>query len=94
MLPIIYATKHAAAHGLDFQAVAAVVLGGGATVAFVRRQLRLVEPLLDTKLFTNPAFSAALSVLLIGLAGFGGVMYLVTQYLQLVTGLSPTATGL
>ncbi|WP_063131022.1 MFS transporter [Nocardia fusca] len=94
MLPIIYAIKHAAAHGLDIQAVAAVLLGGGATVAFVRRQLRLGEPLLDMTLFTNPGFSAALSVLLIGLAGFGGVMFLVTQYLQLVTGLSPTATGL
>lgn len=94
MLPMIYAIKHAAAHGLDIQAVAAVLLGAGATVAFVRRQLRLGEPLLDMTLFTNPGFSAALSVLLIGLAGFGGVMFLVTQYLQLVTGLSPTATGL
>lgn len=87
-------SKHAAVHGIDLQAVAAVLVGGGATVVFVRRQLRLVEPLLDMKLFTNPAFSAALSVLLIGLAGFGGVMFLVTQYLQFVTGLSPTVTGL
>ncbi|GAB2660043.1 MFS transporter [Kribbella swartbergensis] len=94
MLPIIYAIKHAAAHGLDVQALAAVVVGGSAAVAFVRRQLRLSEPLLDMKLFTSRAFSAALSVLLIGLVGFGGVMFLVTQYLQLVEGFSPTTAGL
>jgi DHA2 family multidrug resistance protein-like MFS transporter len=94
MLAIIYAIKHAAAHAVGIEAVVAFLVGASAAVAFVRRQLRLSEPLLDMKLFTNRAFSAALSVLLIGLVGFGGVMYLVTQYLQLVAGLSPTAAGL
>ncbi|MGW1740396.1 MFS transporter [Nocardia sp. NPDC001965] len=94
LLPIIYAIKHAAAYGIDIQALVAVLVGGSAAVVFVRRQLRLSEPLLDMKLFTGPAFSAALSVLLIGLVGFGGVMFLVTQYLQLVQGLSPTTAGL
>ncbi|WP_410876236.1 MFS transporter [Nocardia sp. A7] len=94
LLPIIYAIKHAADHGVDLQAVGAGLVGGAAAVAFVRRQLRLAEPLLDMKLFTSRAFSAALSVLLIGLVGFGGVMFLVTQYLQLVADLSPMAAGL
>ncbi|MFI0448897.1 MFS transporter [Actinomadura sp. 6N118] len=94
MLPIMYAIKHVAAHGLDVQALAAVLAGAGSAVAFVRRQLRLKEPLLDMKLFTSRAFSAALTVLLVGLVGFGGVMFLVTQYLQLVEGLSPTVAGL
>ncbi|WP_280267107.1 MFS transporter [Nocardia wallacei] len=94
MLPITYAIKHAAAHGIDPRASIAVVLGGGAAVAFVRRQLRLPEPLLDMKLFTGRAFSAALAVLLVGLVGFGGVMFLVTQYLQLVEGMTPAAAGL
>lgn len=95
MLPIVFAIKHVAAHGLDAQALVAVLVGGGSTVAFVRRQLHLPEPLLDITLFTaSRAFTAALTILLVGLAGFGGVMYLVTQYLQLVAGLSPTAAGL
>ncbi|GAA2809033.1 MFS transporter [Kribbella solani] len=94
MLPIVYAVKHAAAHGIDLQASAAVLVGGTAAVAFVRRQLRLSEPLLDVRLFTSRTFAAALSVLLIGLAGFGGVMFLVTQYLQLVQDLSPTTAGM
>ncbi|NGO68758.1 MFS transporter [Streptomyces boncukensis] len=94
LLPAIYAIKHVAAHGVDAQALAAVLLGGGSALAFVRRQLRLPEPLLDIRLFASRAFSAALAVLLVGLVGFGGVMYLVTQYLQLVEGLSPLAAGL
>jgi DHA2 family multidrug resistance protein-like MFS transporter len=94
LLPIVYAIKHAAAHGLDFQASVAVLLGGGSAVAFVRRQLRLQEPLLDMSLFADRTFSAALTVLFIGLVGFGGVMFLVTQYLQLVEDLSPTTAGL
>ncbi|GAA0251312.1 MFS transporter [Saccharothrix mutabilis subsp. mutabilis] len=94
MLPIVYAVKHAAADGVGVQAVVAVLIGGGAAVAFVRRQLSLAEPLLDMKLFRGKGFSAALSVLLVGLVGFGGVMFLVTQYLQLVAGLSPTTAGL
>ncbi|WP_280402708.1 MFS transporter [Nocardia carnea] len=94
MLPIIYAIKHAAAHGIDIQVSATALVGCSAAVAFVRRQLRLSEPLLDMKLFRSRAFFAALSVLLIGLVGFGGVMFLVTQYLQLVAGLSPATAGL
>ncbi|MEV7106651.1 MFS transporter [Streptomyces atroolivaceus] len=94
MLPAFYAVKHVAAHGLDVQASAAVLLGGGSAVAFVRRQLRLREPLLDIRLFTDRAFSAALTVLLVGLVGYGGMMFLITQHLQLVAGFSPTAAGL
>ncbi|MGC7101097.1 MFS transporter [Amycolatopsis lurida] len=94
MLPVIYAIKHVAAHSFDVQALVAVLLAAGSTVAFIRRQLRLEEPLLAVELFTSRAFSAALTVLLIGLVGFGGVMFLVTQYLQLVEGASPTTAGL
>ncbi|RSN53388.1 MFS transporter [Actinomadura sp. WAC 06369] len=94
LLSLVYAIKHAAAHGGDLRAAAAALIGGGAAVAFVRRQLRLREPLLDLRLFTGRAFSAALGVLLVGLVGFGGVMFLVTQYLQLVEGLTPTEAGL
>ncbi|RZS34768.1 DHA2 family multidrug resistance protein-like MFS transporter [Herbihabitans rhizosphaerae] len=94
MLPITYAIKHAAANGLDVQTLAAAALGIVSAVAFVRRQARLDAPLLDTRLFKNRAFSAALAVLLVGLIGVGGVMYLTTQYLQLVGGLTPRVAGL
>ncbi|MEU7996331.1 MFS transporter [Micromonospora sp. NPDC049060] len=94
ILPIVYAIKHAAGEGFDASVVIAVVVGVIAGTAFWRRQSRLVDPLLDVSLFRNRAFSVALTVLLVGLVGMGGTMYLVTQYLQLVEGLSPFVAGL
>ncbi|MGW4498980.1 MFS transporter [Micromonospora sp. NPDC004336] len=94
LLPIVYAVKHAAAQGLDAGVVVAVVVGSTAGVVFWRRQRRLADPLLDVTLFRNRAFGVALTVLLVGLVGVGGTMYLVTQYLQLVEGLSPFVAGL
>ncbi|MGW5387136.1 MFS transporter [Nocardia sp. NPDC003963] len=94
ILPLIYAVKHTAADGPGLGTVALSVVGVGAGLAFVRRQRRLASPLLDVTLFTNRALSAALAVLLIGLIGVGGTMYLVTQYLQLVEGNTPFAAGL
>ncbi|MEV4183817.1 MFS transporter [Streptosporangium canum] len=94
ILPVIYAIKHAAAHGLDLSTVILVVVGTAAGLAFVRRQRGLASPLLDVTLFASRTFSMALAVLLIGLVGVGGTMYLVTQYLQLVEGLTPFAAGL
>lgn len=94
ILPVVYAVKHLASDGLDAGAAVAVPVGVIAGVLFWRRQRRLDDPLLDVALFTNRAFGMALTVLLIGLVGVGGTMYLVTQYLQVVEGLSPFAAGL
>lgn len=94
ILPVIYAIKHAAADGVAGGTVVILMIGVVAAVMFVRRQRRLISPLLDVTLFTDRAFSAALAVLLIGLVGVGGTMYLVTQYLQLVEGLPPFIAGL
>jgi MFS transporter, DHA2 family, multidrug resistance protein len=94
ILPGVYAVKHAAAHGADAGTAILLVIGAAAGVVFVRRQRRLASPLLDVTLFGNRTFSAALAVLLIGLVGVGGTMYLVTQYLQLVEGLTPFTAGL
>ena len=94
ILPGIYAVKHASSHGVDASTAILLAVGATAGVVFVRRQQQLTSPLLDVSLFTNRAFSAALAVLLIGLVGVGGTMYLVTQYLQLVEGLTPFTAGL
>ncbi|MGP3937513.1 MFS transporter [Nonomuraea sp. KM88] len=94
ILPVVYAVKHFATHGVDVLTLLLVLIGAAAGFAFVRRQLRLASPLLDMTLFADRAFSAALAVLLIGLVSVGGTMYLVTQFLQLVEGLSPAVAGL
>lgn len=93
ILPVIYAVKHAAKAGLDLAGALILAAGIAFAVMFVQRQRRLVSPLLDMGLFASRAFSAALSILLIGLVGVGGAMFLVTQQLQLVEGLSPLAAG-
>ena len=94
VLLVIYGLKRFAQDGLDVMALASVVLGLGTGAVFVRRQRRLVDPLIDLGLFKIPAFRASL-VLYGGsiLALFGAFVFL-PQYLQLVLGLSPLQSGL
>ncbi|MFD6098167.1 MFS transporter [Nocardiopsis flavescens] len=94
LLPLVHAVKHLAVDGPDPWTLAAALAGTVCAVLFVRRQLRSPAPLLDVSLFADRAFSAALVVLLVGLVGVGGAMFLVTQYLQLVEGLAATEAGL
>jgi DHA2 family multidrug resistance protein-like MFS transporter len=93
ILPLVYAVKHVAADGADVRSAGAVAVGTVVAILFVRRQRRLVSPLLDVRLFADRTFSAALVILLVGLVGVGGAMLLVTQHLQLVEGLPPLTAG-
>ncbi|MFD4829847.1 MFS transporter [Streptomyces uncialis] len=94
ILPVVYAVKRVAKDGLGTATIGAAVIGLVFAVLFVRRQGKLASPLLDVRLFTDRTFSAALSVLLVGLVGVGGSMLLITQQLQLVEGLPPVEAGL
>jgi DHA2 family multidrug resistance protein-like MFS transporter len=94
MLPVIYGIKQVAKDGFGLQPMGAMAVGLIFAAVFVGRQKRLADPLLDVRLFANRAFSVALIVLLFGLVAVGGTMLLVTQYLQLVAGLSPFVAGL
>ncbi|RNL87049.1 MFS transporter [Halostreptopolyspora alba] len=93
LLSMVYAVKDIAAHGARPATLLALATGIVLAVVFVGRQRRLPDPLLDMTLFASRAFSVALGVLLVGLVGVGGVMYLVTQHLQLVEELSPLVAG-
>ncbi|WP_028663289.1 MFS transporter [Saccharomonospora halophila] len=94
LLPVIYGVKELARSGVDPLPVAAVVTGVAFGVVFGLRQRRLTSPLLDLRLFANPRFSAALGIMLIAGAGLAGIFLPVSQYVQLVEGHSPMATGL
>jgi EmrB/QacA subfamily drug resistance transporter len=73
--------------------LAEAALGVGVLALFVRRQLRLEHPLLDLRIFSHRAFSAAAgSVTLLFFALFGS-LFALTQYLQLVAGYSPFGAG-
>ncbi|WP_435109845.1 MFS transporter [Nocardiopsis synnemataformans] len=94
ILAFIYGLKEMAAYGVRPQYLAALAASLAFGALFVRRQRRLAHPLLDLALFSDRAFRSALVVLLLGLAALGGLYLLVSQYLQLVQGLSPLQAGL
>jgi MFS transporter, DHA2 family, multidrug resistance protein len=94
VLAVVYGFKQIAQQGLDGIAITSVVAGLAVGVAFVRRQSRLVNPLLDLRLFRAPAFSAALASYTLGILVVFGIDLFIGQYLQLVLGLSPLRAGL
>ncbi|GAA5096593.1 MFS transporter [Nocardia iowensis] len=94
ILPVIYGIKKFAETGLSAGSVAAIVVGGGLGWIFVRRQRELADPLLDLRMFGSRSFCAALLILLLSLGLVGGIYLFITQYLQLVHGLSALAAGL
>ncbi|RJL30122.1 MFS transporter [Bailinhaonella thermotolerans] len=94
LLPLVYGVKEMAKSGVGAVSVLTILLGLAMGALFVRRQLRLENPLLDMRLFANRTFSGALAVFLLSAIALGGVYLLFTQYLQLVAGLSPLESGL
>ena len=94
VVPAVYGVKELARDGVATVPVLALAAGVGVGVAFVRRQGRLADPLLDLGLFRRSEFRAALAIGLVSGAVMGGSVLLVTQYLQQVLGLGPLHTGL
>ncbi|MGW9367985.1 MFS transporter, partial [Streptomyces albidoflavus] len=86
--------KELAKDGLAVLPLLALLAGAALAVVFVRRQRTLDSPLMDFRLFRNPTFRTALVTLLLSMLVAGGTYLLVTQYLQLVGGLSPMTAGL
>ncbi|WP_045691883.1 MFS transporter [Streptomyces rubellomurinus] len=95
VIGVVYAVKEAAAHGVArWDVPVAFVAGAAALTVFVRRQLRLETPLLDVRLFADRRFTAAVTASLISLVGVSGVVFVSSQYLQLVRGFGPLHAGL
>ncbi|MEU4765113.1 MFS transporter [Actinosynnema sp. NPDC023794] len=94
ILPIVYALKETAKDGVSLLNVVVLVVGVAVGVVFVRRQRGLADPVLDLRLFRVRAFSAAVSIMLVGALTMGGVFLLVSQYLQMVAGLTAVQAGL
>jgi DHA2 family multidrug resistance protein-like MFS transporter len=93
VLSVVYALKQIAEQGSSGRMLAVLVGGLAVGAWFVRRQSRLAYPLLDTRLFRQPAFSAAIAAYGLSCLAMFGVYIFITQYLQLVLGLSPLAAG-
>ena len=94
VLATIYGLKRMAEQGAGWIAVATLVAGLALGAVFVWRQGRIDYPLLDLQLFRRPAFSAAFASYGLSCMAMFGVYIFLTQYLQLVLGLSPLLAGL
>jgi DHA2 family multidrug resistance protein-like MFS transporter len=93
VLGVIYGVKSFAAGGASAAALAPMLGGVVAGAAFVDRQRRLDQPMIDLGLFRRRAFSAALGANTLAFAVVFGLEVFVAQYLQLVLGYSPLEAG-
>lgn len=94
MVPIVYAIKEVAVHGFFTPTSLLFIVGLVIGWIFVRRQLRLPNPMLDMGLFKMPAFSGSVIINLLSVVALVGFLYFVAQHLQLILGLSPLNAGL
>ncbi|MBX7550067.1 MFS transporter [Streptomyces sp. NPDC004232] len=94
MIGVVYAVKEAATHGFTWPTLAAGLLGAAALHGFVHRQLTMPVPLLDMRLFRRRGFSGAVLADLLTVLGMSGLVFFLSQYLQLVQGRRPFEAGL
>ena len=94
VLCAVYGLKQIAEDGWQLGPIACVIVGVALGALFARRQLHLEYPLLDLTLFRRPAFCAAIAAYGLSSLAMFGVYIFITQYLQLVLGLTPLQAGL
>ncbi|MEU7562905.1 MFS transporter [Streptomyces eurythermus] len=92
---VVYALKQAGEHaGPDTVIVVTGLVGAALILAFVRRQRRIAEPLLDFTLFRERRFTTA-TLCVIGCFGsYVALLFFLTQWLQQVGEYSPLRAGL
>ncbi|WP_426998304.1 MFS transporter [Pseudarthrobacter sp. N5] len=93
MVPVVYGIKELATEGVGAMPLAIIGLGLATGFVFVRRQKRLASPLLDMSLFSNKVFSTAITANVLALFSFNGFILFLAQHLQLLEGMSPSASG-
>ncbi|MFJ7417039.1 MFS transporter [Streptomyces uncialis] len=92
---VVFALKRGGEHaGPDLVAALAAVTGAALLYAFVRRQRRSAEPLLDLSLFADRRFVTA-TLCVVGCFGsYVALLFFLTQWLQQAGGFAPVAAGL
>lgn len=93
LLLVVYSLK-SAVKDAGWVDLATLVAGAALLTVFVRRQRRLEHPMIDTRLFARPGFSAAVLVNVIAVFTLLGVMFFFPQYLMLVLGMGSAQAGL
>ncbi|GAB2825395.1 MFS transporter [Actinoallomurus bryophytorum] len=92
---VVYAIIESSALGWTSPVIigllAVAALGVLAVLGYERRR---ADPLLELRLFRSVPFSSAILTALFGLCGFGAFLFVTTQYLQDVRGMSALTAGL
>jgi DHA2 family multidrug resistance protein-like MFS transporter len=94
VLSLIYGLKMYVQEGFGALPAGSIAAGVALGAIFVRRQRRLVDPLIDLDLFRVPGFGVSVATYLLATLVTFGSYVVVGQYLQLVLGLSPLVAGL
>ena len=94
VLAVIYGVKRIAQDGPDWLPALCIAAGVVIGVAFVRRQQKLADPLIDLRLFRAPGFGVALATYTLGTLVAFGIFLFIGQYFQLVLGMGPLEAGL
>jgi len=88
MFPFVFGIKNLAKHGFEDLTLTAFGISAVAAWALVRRLRRSAHPMIDLTLFRNRVFSGAIVANLLSLMALTGFLFLGSQLLQLVLGLS------
>jgi predicted MFS family arabinose efflux permease len=92
---VVYAIIESASLGWTSPLIAGLLAVAALGVAgILGYEPRRADPLLDVRLFRSVPFSSAIAMALFALCGFGAFLFVTTQYLQDVRGLSPVLAGL
>jgi DHA2 family multidrug resistance protein-like MFS transporter len=94
VLPVIYGIKKIAADGVDGMRVLSIVVGLVFGIAFVHRQRTSPAPILDLAMFRSRALSGAVAANTVASLAIIGNAVFMTQYMQLVLGMSPLRAAL
>lgn len=92
---LVYALIQAPEIGWDAPATtAAFTIAALVLVGFVVWERQVAHPMLDMRLFKNPAYATGTSGMTLVFMSMFGFMFLMTQYLQFVLGYSPLSAAL
>lgn len=94
LTPLVFAIKTLTHDGVTPIGVGALLVGLAAGALFLRRQLRIDNPLLDLSLFRNAPFAGSVLANFLSVFSLVGFLFFVSQHLQLVLGLDPLHAGL
>lgn len=93
MTALVYAAKQLGKHGPTAPNLVLLALGLAALTAFVRLSLASDRPMLDVRIFGQPVLRAGVIAALASSAAMTAVLFVGSQWLQLVEGWSPLVSG-